>query len=53
MNTSKKSVYEVNDNLVKDEQYTDESRRYPPRDRMPEGGLDKREWIATAQSYRR
>lgn len=33
---SKKTIYETRDVLVKDERYTEDSRRYPPRDRMSE-----------------
>lgn len=32
--TSKKSIYEARDELIKTENYTEDSRRYPPRDRM-------------------
>lgn len=45
MNISKKSIYEVNDDLVKEEQYTKESRRYGPLNRMSEGRPEDREWI--------
>ena len=52
MNISKKSIYEVNDDLVKEEQYTKESRRYLPLSCMPEGGLEDREWIRNLKTNR-